>query len=69
MVLCMAVCRIISFGEGCDGPLHCCVQDNRQLMTKQAKKAAKLEKKLKVLTGGYQVRGSLRGLCVFWLDH
>ena len=25
-------------------------------MTKEAKKAAKLEKKLKILTGGYQVR-------------
>lgn len=35
------------------------MQDNRQMMTKQAKKAAKLEKKLKVLTGGYQVRGGL----------
>lgn len=34
------------------------LQDNRQLMTKQAKKAAKLEKKLKVLTGGYQARSS-----------
>ncbi len=31
-------------------------QINRQNMTKQAKKAAKLEKKLKVLTGGYQSR-------------
>ena len=31
------------------------LQTNRQLMTRQAKKAAKLEKKLKVLTGGYQV--------------
>ncbi|XP_065908626.1 cell division cycle 5-related protein-like [Dysidea avara] len=27
------------------------LQDNRSLMTKEAKKAAKLEKKLKVLTG------------------
>ena len=34
------------------------LQENRQLMTKQAKKAAKLEKKLKVLTGGYQARGT-----------
>ncbi len=32
------------------------LQNNRQLMTKQAKKAAKLEKKLKVLTGGYHAR-------------
>lgn len=32
------------------------LQTNRQLMTKQAKKAAKLEKKLKILTGGYQAR-------------
>ena len=32
------------------------LQSNRQLMTKQAKKAAKLEKKLKVLTGGYLSR-------------
>lgn len=31
------------------------LQTNRQLMTRQAKKAAKLEKKLKILTGGYQV--------------
>lgn len=31
-------------------------QTNRQNMTKQAKKAAKLEKKLKLLTGGYQSR-------------
>lgn len=31
-------------------------QINRQHMTKQAKKAAKLEKKLKLLTGGYQSR-------------
>lgn len=31
-------------------------QMNRQHMTKQAKKAAKLEKKLKLLTGGYQSR-------------
>lgn len=31
-------------------------QTNRQHMTKQAKKAAKLEKKLKLLTGGYQSR-------------
>lgn len=31
-------------------------QKNRQQMTKQAKKAAKLEKKLKLLTGGYQSR-------------
>ncbi len=34
------------------------LQFNRQQMTKQAKKAAKLEKKLKLLTGGYQSRGS-----------
>ena len=48
------------------------LQTNRQLMTKQAKKAAKLEKKLKILTGGYQVRqpprvcgcGGLRRVCV-----
>lgn len=32
------------------------LQSNRQLMTKQAKKAAKLEKKLKILTGGYLSR-------------
>lgn len=32
------------------------LQTNRQHMTKQAKKAAKLEKKLKLLTGGYQSR-------------
>lgn len=31
------------------------LQNNRQVMTKQAKKAAKLEKKLKIITGGYQV--------------
>ena len=31
------------------------LQANRQQMTKQAKRAAKLEKKLKILTGGYQV--------------
>ena len=34
------------------------LQTNRQLMTKQAKKAAKLEKKLKILTGGYQSRAA-----------
>ena len=33
-------------------------QVNRQNMTKQAKKAAKLEKKLKLLTGGYQSRAT-----------
>lgn len=33
-------------------------QNNRQNMTKQAKKAAKLEKRLKLLTGGYQSRAS-----------
>ena len=32
------------------------LQTNKQHMTKQAKKAAKLEKKLKLLTGGYQSR-------------
>ena len=31
------------------------LQANRQQMTKQAKRAAKLERKLKILTGGYQV--------------
>jgi len=30
-------------------------QNNRSHMTKEAKRAAKLEKKLKVLLGGYQV--------------
>jgi len=34
------------------------LQSNRQQMTKQAKKAAKLEKKLKLLTGGYQSRAT-----------
>lgn len=34
------------------------LQENRQQMTKQAKKAAKLEKKLKLLTGGYQSRAA-----------
>ncbi|XP_065906645.1 cell division cycle 5-related protein-like [Dysidea avara] len=34
------------------------LQDNRSLMTKEAKKAAKLEKKLKILTGGYQSRAA-----------
>jgi pre-mRNA-splicing factor CDC5/CEF1 len=34
------------------------LQANRQQMTKQAKRAAKLEKKLKILTGGYQARAS-----------
>ena len=37
------------------------LQTNRQLMTKQAKKAAKLEKKLKILTGGYQSRAAALG--------
>ena len=37
------------------------LQTNRQLMTKQAKKAAKLEKKLKILTGGYQARAAALG--------
>lgn len=37
------------------------LQTNRQLMTKQAKKAAKLEKKLKILTGGYQSRAASLG--------
>ena len=34
---------------------HCVFQNNRQSMTKDAKQAAKLEKKLKILLGGYQV--------------
>lgn len=34
------------------------LQSHRLLMTKQAKKAAKLEKKLKILTGGYLSRNS-----------
>jgi len=33
------------------------LDNNRKLMTKEAKKAAKVEKKLKVLLGGYQARG------------
>ena len=33
-------------------------QLNRSSMTKQAKKAAKLEKKLKLLTGGYRSRAT-----------
>ena len=37
------------------------LQTNRQLMTKQAKKAAKLEKKLKILTGGYQSHAAALG--------
>jgi pre-mRNA-splicing factor CDC5/CEF1 len=37
------------------------LQANRQQMTKQAKRAAKLEKKLKILTGGYQARASSLG--------
>lgn len=32
------------------------LQANRQHMTKDAKQAAKFEKKLKVLLGGYQVK-------------
>ena len=32
-----------------------CVQNNRNHMTRDAKQAAKLEKKLKILLGGYQV--------------
>ena len=32
------------------------LEQNRQHMSKQAKKAAKLEKRLKILLGGYQVR-------------
>ena len=40
-----------------------CVQEkrlemNRQHMTREAKKAAKVEKKLKILTGGYQSRAA-----------
>ena len=31
------------------------LQNNRTLMGKEAKKAAKLEKKLKILLGGYMV--------------
>ena len=34
------------------------LQGNRHQMTKQAKKAAKLEKMLKLLTGGYQSRAA-----------
>jgi pre-mRNA-splicing factor CDC5/CEF1 len=34
-------------------------QTNRQNMTKQAKRAAKLEKRLKLLTGGYQSRATV----------
>ena len=32
------------------------LEENRAHMTKEAKRAAKIEKKLKVLTGGYQAR-------------
>lgn len=32
------------------------LEQNRVHMTREAKRAAKMEKKLKVLTGGYQVR-------------
>jgi pre-mRNA-splicing factor CDC5/CEF1 len=32
------------------------LEQNRNQMTKEAKKAAKMEKKLKILTGGYQMR-------------
>ena len=35
--------------------MHFTLQNNRSMMAKEAKKAAKLEKKLKILTGGYQV--------------
>ena len=31
------------------------LQNNRSVMTKEAKRAAKMEKKLKILLGGYQV--------------
>lgn len=31
------------------------LENNRQHMAKEAKRAAKIEKKLKILTGGYQV--------------
>merc|ERR1712142_750733 len=34
------------------------LETNRAHMTKEAKKAAKIEKKLKILTGGYQSRAS-----------
>ena len=33
------------------------LDNNRQLMTKEAKQAAKIEKKLKVVLGGYQAKG------------
>ena len=39
-----------------------CVQNNRNHMTRDAKQAAKLEKKLKILLGGYQV------CCPFGMD-
>jgi len=32
------------------------LEQNRNQMTKEAKRAAKMEKKLKILTGGYQMR-------------
>ena len=50
--LCVCVCSTKDRLETLEQRL----QNNRQQMTKQAKKAAKLEKKLKILTGGYQVR-------------
>lgn len=37
--------------EACERKL----EENRMLMTGEAKRAAKMEKKLKILTGGYQV--------------
>ena len=35
--------------------MHFILQNNRSEMTKEAKKASKIEKKLKILLGGYQV--------------
>lgn len=40
-------------------------QTNRTFMTKDAKQAAKLEKKLKILLGGYQVSRSCHDILDF----
>lgn len=41
------------------------LEQNRQHMAKQAKIAAKLEKKLKILMGGYQVRFYILSMTIF----
>ena len=50
--VCVCTCHMMCYDLCCQ--FFVC-QNNRSLMAKEAKKAAKLEKKLKILTDGYRV--------------